>query len=802
MQQLRRIDSVAYRFMSTYKVKGFCALCRSRCGCVSVVDNGVLTAIEPDLAHPSGKHLCVKGLAAPELVSSRERLLYPLKRRSPKGAIDPDWERISWDEALRYTAAQMRSVATQHGPEAVAFAVTSPSGTAVSDSIVWIQRLIRSFGSPNTIFATEICNWHKDFATAYTFGQGIGTPDFGQTGCLLLWGHNPVASWLAHAVAANQAIARGAKLVVVDPRQVGLAKKADEWLRVRPGTDGALALGLAGVMLTEGWYDHDFVAHWTNGPLLVRGDTGRFLTGQEVFGDAAHDSYVAVSRVTGELVACDRLRGRNQHKQEDLELWGAIPIQIGERRVVCRPALDMYRELCNAYPPQRVAALTGVPADQVRATARLLYDSRPVAYYAWSGVGQHTNATQTDRAICLLYALTGSYDAPGGNVLYEKPTTNDAAGLSFLTQQQKQKGLGLADRPLGPARNGWITAHDFCRAVLEEKPYPVKGLVGFGSNFLVSQPDAETTQLALSKLRFFVHCDLFLTPTARFADVVLPVASAWEREGLQVGFDVDQAGQSLVQLRPQVIKPRGEARSDISIVFDLAVSLGLKQQFFDGDSDAGLRHILEPSGVTLEELRNSPGGVSVVATTRYRKYSEARDGALSGFATPTGRVEIYSELFLDHGQSPLPVYEEPHLVGARRDLYPMTLTSTKSVQFCLSQHRSLPSLRRQTPQPVLEIHPASAIARGIAQGDWLEVETANGKMRARAKFNASLHPEVVCGQFGWWQACPELRLPSYAVSGPESANYNTLISSMDLDPISGSLPLRSYACQVRKASPA
>src|SRR5512147_3227188 len=178
--------------MATERVPGFCALCRSRCGCVSVVADGRLVAVEPDPSHPTGRHLCVKGQAAPELVYAPDRLLHPMRRTRPRGDPDAGWVRITWDEALDWTAERMRALALREGPEAVAFAVTTPSGTAVSDGFPWINRLIRAFGSPNMVWAEELCAWHRDYATAFTFGADIGTPDFERTSCLLLWGHNPV----------------------------------------------------------------------------------------------------------------------------------------------------------------------------------------------------------------------------------------------------------------------------------------------------------------------------------------------------------------------------------------------------------------------------------------------------------------------------------------------------------------------------------------------------------------------------------------------------------------------------------
>jgi anaerobic selenocysteine-containing dehydrogenase len=788
--------------MATQHLPGFCALCRSRCGCISVVEDGQLVAVEPDPSHPTGKHLCIKGKSAPQLVHHPERLLTPLRRTRPKGEADAGWESIGWDEALDWTAQQMRRIAASHGPEAVAFAITTPSGTSMSDSLAWVERLVRAFGSPNIVYATEICNWHKDYATAYTLGSGIGALDFEHTGCVLFWGHNPSTAWLSQATAAADAQARGAALVVIDPRRAGLASRADQWLRVRPGSDGALALGMAGVMLREGWYDREFVRDWTNGPFLVRDDTGRFLTAADLGDETLHASYVAWDAGAGRPSLYDSATGCYIEPVQEPLMSSAVVVSTTTGPVTCRPAFARYAALCAAYSPERVAAVTGVPAKQIVATARLLWERRPVAYHAWSGVGQHSNATQTDRAIALLYALTGSLDAIGGNVQFSRPPTNDISGRELLAPAQRAKALGRDVRPLGPPRDGWVTTRDLYRAVSDGEPYPVRGLVGFGSNLLLSQPDTAAGRAALAALEMFVHCDLFMTPTAAMADIVLPVASAWEREGLRVGFGISQEAEALIQLRAKAIAPCGSSRSDTQIVCDLALRLGLGEQFFGGDADAGHRHLLAPSGITLEELRARPEGVRVPLATRYRRYAEQHGAGVTGFATPSRRVEIYSQTFLEHGQDPLPTYVEPaRSPVSRPDLaasYPLVLTSAKVVQFCHSQHRSLPKLRRQVPDPQVELHPETAAARNIAAGDWVVIETPEGSARARAKLNSSLAADVVCAQFGWWQACAELDAPGYPVDGPGSANYNRLISTESTDPISGSIPLRSSLCQVRR----
>ena len=590
----------------------------------------------------------------------------------------------------------------------------------------------------------------------------------------------------------------------MDPRRAGLASRADQWLRVRPGTDGALALGLAGVLIAEGWYDREFIRDWSTGPFLVRDDTGRFLTAADLAGPGAAEPYVAWDRAGGRPVGYDPPTGRFVGPIDEPLLFGSTTCPTPAGPVACRPAFERYAALCREYPPARVEQITGVPARQVVETACLLWERRPVAYFHWTGLEQHTNATQTVRAISLLYALTGSFDAPGGNIRPSRPAVNDLGGRALVPESERAKTLGFPERPLGPGRHGWVTARDVYRAILSGRPYPVRGLVGFGANPLLSQPDPALGRAALARLEFLVYADLFMTPTTALADVVLPVASAWEREGLRAAFGPTLEGEAHVQLRVPAVAPRGESRSDIWIVCELAKRLGLAEQFFDGDPDAGHRWMLAPSGVTLEALRANPRGVRVPLETRYRRYAEPRAGGVAGFATPSRRVEIYAQRFLDHGQAALPAYVEPAASPVSRpDLaarYPLILTSAKVVQFCHSQHRSLPRLRRHSPDPLVELHPAAAARRGIVADEWVVVETPRATMRGRARLNGALAPEVVCAQFGWWQACEPLGLPGYAADGPGSANYNALIDTDVADPISGTVPLRSYLCEVRKAT--
>jgi anaerobic selenocysteine-containing dehydrogenase len=790
------------------EVATFCPLCVSRCGALATVTNGTF-ALNRDPSHPTGKALCVKGKEAPAITAHPSRLRYPMKRTNPKGSADPGWRQIGWDEALDVVADRLRAMAGEHGPESVVFASVSPSTSAIVDCVDWIQRLARAFGSPNFLTSIELCGWGRYLASMYTFGAAVPgqyMPDLERAECILFWGYNPSVSRLAHVTATRAALRRGAKLIVVDPRQAGLATKADSWLRVRPGTDAALALGITNVMIERGWFDETFVRRWTNAPLLVRGDTGRLLRASDLSaeGDARH--HVVWDEVRGQSIVVDpKALGADVDDHGRLALRGVVELTTADGTVACRPAFDLVAEQCGAFPPTVVEEITGVPAAEIERAAQIMWDHRPVAFYAWSGLEQHSGTTQIIRAINVLYALTGCLDAPGGNVLFTSVRTNPVAGTELLDPAQAAKTIGVNARPLGPARFGFAIGEDFYTAALEGHPYRARALVSFGSNLLMAQGDSGRGRDALQTLDFHVHLDMFMSPTAEQADIVLPVTGAFEAEGLKVGFEISQEAQSLVQLRTPLVPPVGESRSDIEVIFDLATRLGLGEHFFGGHVDAGWAHQLAPSGVTLDQLRADPAGVRVPLETRHRKYAVVGDdGVPAGFATPTGRIELYAERFLDVGQPAVPSFTEPALSPrSRADLasaFPLVLTCSKSLQFCETQHRQVANLRRHAPDPEVELHPDTAAARDIAEADWVEIRTPMGSVRARAAFNDTLAPNVVCGQHGWFEPCDELGLPGFPPFGPGSANLNLVLSQTPSDPISGSSPLRAQLCEVTRVS--
>ncbi|MCC5978033.1 MAG: molybdopterin-dependent oxidoreductase [Salinarimonas sp.] len=768
----------------TQKIHGYCNLCRSRCGAIYTVFDGRLVSVSADPDHPTGKALCPKGRAAPEIAHDPRRLIQPLRRTRPKGDADPGFVTISWDEAMAEIAARLGQVRDETGPEAVAFAVTTPSGTPLSDSIEWIERFVRVFGSPNTVYSTEICNWHKDVAHAFTYGHGIPTPDYANADTILLWGHNPANVWLSQAERIAQGRARGAKVICIDPGVTGNVLHADLQLRIRPATDAALALGLLNLMIERNAFDADFVRQWSNAPFLVRDDTGYFLR------DA--DGRPMVWRTdTGAATAYDAGSTLSPDEARALALDGAFVVD----GVTCRPVFALLKERVAAFTPDHVTQVTGIPVADIEAAATLIARSPRVAYYSWTGIGQQANATQTERALAILYAFTGGYDRPGGNVLWSAQPMRAMNGFDLFPVGQREKALGIDKHPLGPPRHGWITSRDFCRSVLDGAPYRVRALFGFGTNLPVSHAGTARIREALAALEFHVQCDRVMTPMAEFADIVLPVTTPWEHEALKAGFEITGEAQELVQLRRQMIDPPGTCRSDTQILFDLACRLGMGAAFFDGDIEAARNHQLEPLGLDCETLRQNPRGIRRPLQHAFEKYAGSdASGHPRGFATPTRRLEIYSEEFLAHGYPPLPQHVSPPRPGPE---YPIALTSAKSGLYCHSQGRQIVSLRKRAPDPRVRLHPETAAARGLVEDAWVEIATPQGRARFRLSLDARISRDIAIAEHGWWQACPEMGREASAPDAQDTSNFNAMIGTENVDPISGSQSLRAGFCEIR-----
>lgn len=283
--------------------------------------------------------------------------------------------------------------------------------------------------------------------------------------------------------------------------------------------------------------------------------------------------------------------------------------------------------------------------------------------------------------------------------------------------------------------------------------------------------------------------------TNAYADIILPISTPWEREGLRVGFEINAKAASYVQLRQAMLPPRGESRADYQIALDLGCRLGMGPTFFHGDIEQGWNYVLAPVGLDINKLRRSPEGIQLSLKDIPERHAVTdASGNCMGFATPSRRVEFYSQTLAEHGYPAVPQYVPPQPFASPQ--WPLTLTTVKSGYYCHSQQRQLSSLRRKAPNPTLSISPQLAQSRGLETGSWASVVTENGRARMRVSIDQNLQDNLIVAEYGWWQACTDLGIAGYALHGSNSANINAIISPRVRDPISGSLPLRSTPCEL------
>jgi len=444
------------------------------------------------------------------------------------------------------------------------------------------------------------------------------------------------------------------------------------------------------------------------------------------------------------------------------------------------------------FTPEWAEPITWVTADKIRAAAQLFSRTKP-AMLEWGCAIEHTpKCIQTVRAISMLPALTGNIDVPGGWVFGMHGLGRFPSLIENLTAEANAKRLG-ADRFKLLAGEGadLPAAHipTLLKAMREGKPYPVKAFLVFGNNTLTTYANSSDVYDALMKLDFMVCADLFMTPTAELADIVLPAASWPEINQLAA---LPTVAGNIVLANQQAVRI-GECKSDEEIFVELArrIKLPVGTEAVEEVLNAQLR--AGGLGVNFDDIKQK-GWIKV--PFRYRKYEDR------GFKTPTGKIELYSTRFEEMGYAPLPSYEEPpESPIASPDIareFPLVLTTGARIpNFFNSEHRQIENLRKAYRHPVAEIHPATANRHSIKNGDWMWIETRRGRIKQRAKLTDGIDPRVISAQHGWW--FPEEPAPEYGVW---RSNVNLLTDNQPpYDPAMGTYQLRALLCRVARAEP-
>jgi anaerobic selenocysteine-containing dehydrogenase len=699
-----------------------------RCGILAHVEEGRIVRIEPgSFPLPQfDKRICLMGSSRLEYQYHKDRLLFPLQRVGERGA--GQWKRISWEEAYDVIAEKFRGVASRF--EARAVAIISGSGAN------GVLTRGSSYRFAAAIDATAGRAGGVDYGVPkgleYVFGVrassyfGPGGHEFADSvnsRTIVFWGGNDAETRFVDFPFVREAQRRGARLVCIDPNRSATASRADLWISLRPGTDGALALGILNEIVARGLHDEAFLRAHTNGPFLVREDTGAFLRQGEVLGDQS-TAYVTWDASAAAPLASATAHMPTLHGRYDIRLANGETIRYA-------PAFQLLRDMIADYPLERVAEITTVPAETIRALAIEFATRKPTAFRIGFGVDRWYWSDYTARAVAALAIATGNIGIAGGGISVHSGTYALPASL-------------MEFRKPGGKSSPLLDTIALMSAIETGQPYPVKALWLTGSNMFNQTAPNRNRVLSdiVPNLEFLVVSDHFMTASAELADIVLPAATIFERLDIVPGM--------FLQLQRPAVTPEGESRTEFDIFKGLADRMGCGEVFQDAPEDYLKKALVTDDvlfeGITFDRLRQE--GV-VFLNRPVEPYVAFRDYR---FRTPSGKMELYKEELVPHGAQ-LPVYHEP-IEASRHNpavqQFPLTLLFSHSPYRIHSTFANMPMIKKLEPEPILEIHPVDAAARGMAEGDMVRVYNDRGTVTLRSRLNADLRPGVVVLPEGHW----------------------------------------------------
>lgn len=685
-------------------VRGACPQdCPDTCAFLYRVEDGRLVEVTGDPDHPMTRGgLCVKLKNYAEHHYHPERLLHPLIRVGPKGR--GQFREISYDEALAEIKRRWTEIIDRYGPQAIMnHCYLGNQGTlnGLTSGDAFFNRLGATIG--------EKCYCESGSSTAWimTVGPtgGLDVESLAYAKYIIVWGMNMISTNLHGWPFILEARQKGAKVVVIDPVRTRTAKAADWHIAIRPGTDGALALGMMHVIIAEDLVDHDYVAKYTLG-------------------------------------------------------------------------YDELKERAAQFPPERVAEITGIPADDIRRLAREYATTQPSAIRQGVAIERSPGGGDAVRLVTSLPALVGAWRHVGGGTV-EMPIWDFPFNFDFIQRPDWiRPGTRVVNElDLGRALTGEINLDP-----------PLMSVFIHNSNPVSQQQNANKLRQGLEREDLFtVVSELFMTDSARYADIILPAALQAEQYDLQVTW-----GHLYVMLNQPAIGLPGECVPNVEMFRRLAKTMGFDDDYWSMSDDELLRRMYDwdapaMQGITLEKLKElgwmrlnvglpdarAPHAEGNFKTPSGKCEFKASAAANGNFIVPVWR-NGYTEMQSGDPVDPVPNFIPPIEAGANGELsrrYPLALISPKPHAFLNSQYANEPMQQRHMGEPYVVVHPKDAMARNIRQGDYVRVFNDRGSFEGRAEVSEDVFEGLAMSPLGYW---PNLTRNGSAVNSTTSSRHCNL----------------------------
>ena len=689
----------------TRVVRGACPQdCPDTCAFLYQVEDGKLVEVTGDPDHPMTRGgLCVKLRNFAEHHYNPDRLLYPMKRIGPKGS--GQFQRISWDEALAQIKTRWTEIIAQYGAQAIMpHAYLGHQGTL--NGLTAGDAFFNRLGS--TVAEKTYCESGSSTAWIMTVGPtgGLDVESLAYSKYIIVWGMNMLSTNLHAWPFVLEARKNGAKIVVIDPVRTRTAKQADWHIPLKPGTDGALALGMMNVIIVENLVDHEYVNKYT----------------------------------------------------------------LGFEELKARAA---------EFPPERVEKITGIPAADIRTLAREYATTQPSAIRQGVAVERSPGGGDAIRAITMLPALVGAWRHVGGGTV-EMPIWEFPFKFDFMCRPDwiKPGTRVVNELDLGAALTGAMTLDP-----------PIKSLFVYNSNPVSQAPNASQIVEGLKREDLFtVVSELFITDTARYADLLLPATMQAEQYDLMVTW-----GHLYVMLNQPAIAAPGECVPNVDLFRRLAKTMGFDDEYWGFTNDEMLLRSYDwtapqMQGITLDLLKEK--GYMRLNVGMPDKRTPHAEG---NFKTPSGKCEFkasaaengnfvvsvwrsgYEAMQPGTPVDPVPNYipslETSEANPALGKRYPLNMVSPKPHAFLNTQYANEPLQQRRQGEQLIVIHPNDAAARKIENGSYVRVFNDRGSFEARAELSEDVMVGLLMTNVGHW---PGLNRSGTAVNSTTPPRHSNL----------------------------
>jgi anaerobic selenocysteine-containing dehydrogenase len=732
--------------------------CTGSCGINAHVKDGKLLKIEPaEMPDPRYNRICLRGIAmAMQRVEHPQRIRYPMLRKGERGG--GDWQRLSWDDAFDYLAEKLTKIADEYGPEANSW--ISMTGNYGIQSMMISSRIANSLGGTaftNLGIMGDLGANMGYLATVGVHQEANEWPDVVGSKFIMMFGKNIADTAHSDMHFLFDAIDKGARVVSVDPRFSRTSAKADQWVAIRPGTDAAMVLAMMQVVIEKDLHDKDYIRRHTNATYLVREDNEQLLRYVDIDSSASEDYVVLDGNSELPVAATTTINS-------ELDWRGEIQL-AGGSKLSCRTGFNVMVEACREYTPEKAEAICEVPASVIRELAIEYATTDPASIWVGQGTQRYHNGHQAYRALISLAAITG-------NIGKRHTGVNWGGGslLRFI--------LATPESWLCPnGKTGRMYPGTRIHDIIEKSdPYPVKSL--WAHNYGIGTQAPRRNHFikdVLPELDLFTVSELVMTEGARYADIVLPVTSYYEEDA-----DLIASWNNMyVQLRTPVIDKVGESKVDWEIFKGVAERMGAGDDWKMTPMES-CEHLIKNSAdpifsnIDWEELKRE-GIVKAAINTPHVPFEDMK------FATPSGRIEIYTEQLAKHDQG-VPNFEEPTESNRqpRAKKYPLTFMTNHSLYSANATHMILPWIQEVQPEPRLDMHPVDAEKRGINDGDAIRVFNERGAFQANVTVTEAIKPGALNMIQGWW--------PEHFVEG----HYSD-VNSMPIDPAQETILETNYS---------